>query len=82
MPGQGAKILCASQPPTPRQKKKQTKNRSNTVTNSVKTLFFFNKDFKNGPHQNKFFKNLKKISPISLKPLGIPSVGVTVWLSQ
>ena len=74
--------MCFTAPHPSPKKKNKTKNRSNTVTNSIKTLFFFNKDFKNGPHQNKFFKNLKKISPIFLKPLGIPSVGVTVWLSQ
>ena len=42
IPGQGAKIPCASQPQT-RTEHKQQKQYCNK----------FNKDFKNGPHQNK-----------------------------
>ena len=50
IPGLGAKIPHALQP------KNQNIKQSNFVTNSIKTLFyfiFFNKDFKNGPHQKK-----------------------------
>ena len=48
IPGWGATIPHASQP-----KKTKTQNRSNVVTNSIKTL-------KNGPHQKKKSLKIKK----------------------
>ena len=50
IPGQGAKI---PHPSWPKKKKRNINNRSNIVTNSIKTL-------KNGPHQRKSF--FKKVS--------------------
>ena len=47
IPGQGAKILHASQPKNQNIKEKQYCNK-------------FNEDFKNGPHPKKKKKNLKK----------------------